>query len=761
MKRILFPTLLIATLLAGGAVALAIWRSSPATAEDFIKEAQKAYDEKDYETARIQALRAVQQDPRDKKARFLLFDAYSNQGDLMNAAKQMRSFLDYEPEDREANLKLGNLYLRDRSAYPEINKMIAKLLEKNPNDVDALLLQGNVNAGLRKLPDVKDDFAKASSLAPDNPSALVGLGTTQALQQNFPEAEKAFLKAKELDPKGVGILYSLANFYIATKDYPKAEATFKEALALYPGDGRFYGSLAELYFGLGRFDDATRLLESTQLTIPTDPTPTFLLANQYARRNQPMEARKLLLELKGKKEFAENLALAKVLAESFMSDEPARSQIEIDQILKARPKDPQGLLLQGRLQFQLMDYDKARATLSEPQALNSGQPEVHYLLGTLEAKDNNLDRATEYFQKALTLNPNYFVARVALSSVLLDRGKTADARLEIDKVNAAVKNFFPARLVSASIDRIEKRYVESERELNALIKEQPNSAEAYLQLARTHFAMGKTADAEKSLVRSLELEPNNLARLEYLVRYYVEVKQPEKAIQRINAVAEIDKKAQHYRLLAAVYAGMGKVAEAEVNYKKAIEKDPKSTADEDLANLYVQTAKFPEALQKLNEVTAKNPANAKAYATKGMIYESQGKMEDAKTNYRKALELDPNSDVAANNLSYMLAEEGKDLESALAWAQAAKRRNPENAAVADTLGWVYHKFGNNSLARDQLQFAVSKDATNPTFQYHLGMIYKAMKQTREAADALRKASNSPKDFKEKPLAQAALKEVAP
>jgi uncharacterized protein HemY len=118
--------------------------------------------------------------------------------------------------------------------------------------------------------------------------------------------------------------------------------------------------LAELYFGLGRFDDATRLLESTQLTIPTDPTPTFLLANQYARRNQPMEARKLLLELKGKKEFAENLALAKVLAESFMSDEPARSQIEIDQILKARPKDPQGLLLQGRLQFQLMDYDKRR-----------------------------------------------------------------------------------------------------------------------------------------------------------------------------------------------------------------------------------------------------------------------------------------------------------------------------------------------------------------------------------------------------------------
>src|SRR6187549_3357518 len=112
MKRILFPTLLIATLLAGGAVAFAIWRSSPATAEDFIKEAQKAYDEKDYETAKIQALRAVQEKPRDRTANFLLFDSYVNQGDLANAAKQMRSFLDFEPENREANLKLGNLYLR-------------------------------------------------------------------------------------------------------------------------------------------------------------------------------------------------------------------------------------------------------------------------------------------------------------------------------------------------------------------------------------------------------------------------------------------------------------------------------------------------------------------------------------------------------------------------------------------------------------------------------------------------------------------------
>jgi tetratricopeptide (TPR) repeat protein len=762
MKRILFPTLLIATLLAGGAVAFAIWRSTPATMEDLVKDARKYYEQKDYEKAKIQLLRAVQADPRNREARFLLVDSLVSQNDLLSAARQLQSFLEYVPDDREASLRLGNLYLRDKSAYNEIKKITKKLLDKDPKDVDALILQGNVNAGLRNFPDSRDSFEQATTIDPNNAAALIGLGTTQALQQNFTEAEKAFLKAKELDPKSLAALFSLANYYVAVKDPMKAEAIFKEGLALYPQDGRMYGGLAELYFQLGRFDDAAKLLSSTQTTLPKDPSPSYLLANQYVRRNQLVEARKVLLELKSKEEFKEDLGLAARLATNFMADEPTRARIEIDQILKAKPEDPLGLLLLGRLQFQLGEYDDAKATLSKPQAVNSGQWEVFFILGSIEAKMANLDRSIEHYQKALTLNPDYYVARVALASVLLDKGKTADARVEIDKVNSLVKNFGPARLITAAIDRAEKRYAESERELSALIKEQPENAEVYSQMARTQLAMGRTAEAEKNVLRTLELEPNSFGRLDQLSRFYVEIKQPEKAIQKISPIADQQQKAPYYELLGAVYAGMGKVPEAEANYKKALEKDPKgSNADLALANLYTSHERFPEALQRLSEVIAKHPTSPGPYATRAMIYESQGKIEDAKTTYRRVLELDPNSDIAGNNLAYILADEGKDLELALGWAQGVKRRNPENPAVSDTLGWVYYKFGNYSLARDQVQFALSKEPNNPTFQYHLGMVYKALKQTREAAESLRKASNNPKDFKEKPLAQAALKEVAP
>ena len=64
------------------------------------------------------------------------------------------------------------------------------------------------------------------------------------------------------------------------------------------------------------------------------------------------------------------------------------------------------------------------------------------------------------------------------------------------------------------------------------------------------------------------------------------------------------------------------------------------------------------------------------------------------------------------------------------------------------------------LAREQLQFAVSREPGNGIFQYHLGMIYRANNQVAEATSALRKAANSQQDFKEKSLAQAALKDLS-
>jgi Flp pilus assembly protein TadD len=69
----------------------------------------------------------------------------------------------------------------------------------------------------------------------------------------------------------------------------------------------------------------------------------------------------------------------------------------------------------------------------------------------------------------------------------------------------------------------------------------------------------------------------------------------------------------------------------------------------------MRTGRTDEGLKKLDEMIAKNPTNASAYAVKGQIYESQGKLPEAKSSYQAALKVDPNLAGAANNLAYILA----------------------------------------------------------------------------------------------------------
>lgn len=102
---------------------------------------------------------------------------------------------------------------------------------------------------------------------------------------------------------------------------------------------------------------------------------------------------------------------------------------------------------------------------------------------------------------------------------------------------------------------------------------------------------------------------------------------------------------------------------------------------------------------------------------------------------------------------------GHELDVALRWAQAAKKNQPERPAIADTLGWLYYKLGNYVLARDQLQFAVSKTPDHPVLQYHLAMTYLKTNQVAEAQRALERELHSREDFKEKAQVQAALAEI--
>jgi Tfp pilus assembly protein PilF len=334
--------------------------------------------------------------------------------------------------------------------------------------------------------------------------------------------------------------------------------------------------------------------------------------------------------------------------------------------------------------------------------------------------------------------------------------------VELKRVLEVQPNSLEARLLNASVDTLERRFADAERELTLLQKELPNNSNVHLRTALYYQIRGFAPQAEKSFLRALELSPDSEDILTNVAQFYMLQRKTDQAVKVIaDALPDAKKRAFHHELIGKVYSHAGHSTEAETAFKKALSMEPdRVDVIAELASEYINARRYDDALKQLDELLKRMPLNAKAYVMKGMIFQAKDDLNQAKESYDRALKIDPDQFAAANNLAYLLAEQGRDLEVALTWAQTARRLQPDSHVTADTLGWVQHKMGRDILARDQLQFAVSQQPDNPTYQYHLAMTYKETKQIPQAQAALKKAFGSKETFKEKSLAETALQELS-
>ncbi len=126
-------------------------------------------------------------------------------------------------------------------------------------------------------------------------------------------------------------------------------------------------------------------------------------------------------------------------------------------------------------------------------------------------------------------------------------------------------------------------------------------------------------------------------------------------------------------------------------------------------------------MQEYERLLEKNPKAASAHMILGMIAEQGNEIQKAQTHYRKTLDIEPKFSPAANNLAWLMAEHGGNLDEALAFAENARAQLADNPNIADTLGWFYYNKNAYLKAVSLLQEAAEKLPENPVVQYHLGM----------------------------------------
>ena len=276
----------------------------------------------------------------------------------------------------------------------------------------------------------------------------------------------------------------------------------------------------------------------------------------------------------------------------------------------------------------------------------------------------------------------------------------------------------------------------------------PNSADALFKSGVAHLMEKKYKEAEEAFRKLYELEPGNARGISGVAEVYLAQGMTGEALRLLEEETE-----KHPTRLD-IRVAIGNVALRTANYDRAIAEfqkvldrvDRNSAAAADLyfrmAEAYRRKGDLDFCIALLRQAKRLLPTNVLVAQALAFSLESAGHKQAAEAQLKSALELEPNSPLVLNNLAFMLAESGRDLDTALSYARRAKELAPGQVRIADTLGWVYVKRNMIDEAIAILRDVVQKDPAQAIYRYHLAVAL-AQKGDRPAAIAeLESASTS-------------------
>jgi Flp pilus assembly protein TadD len=261
--------------------------------------------------------------------------------------------------------------------------------------------------------------------------------------------------------------------------------------------------------------------------------------------------------------------------------------------------------------------------------------------------------------------------------------------------------------------------------------------------------------------QSLKISPNAVEPLIAVAKSWFALKQPEKALARVEqAIAHNSKNFLAYNLKGEILITQKRLDDAALAFLKANEINPKWPVPYDnLAKISLINKDLAKAITTLEDGYSKTKDVTLAVKL-ASLYDSNSNEEKARALYEELLASQPDLGVVKNNLAMMLVRgepSQTDLDKALELTKGFALS--ENPVLADTLGWVHYIRGENKEAITILQRAYSDDLNIPDVSYHLGMAYYKAGSIKEAREMLEKALSFKRPFQGVEQAKQVLAEI--
>jgi tetratricopeptide (TPR) repeat protein len=784
-RRLVRGLLCAALLVSAGGVAAC--QDDEARLAEHMSRAEKQLEEGKPNEAVIEYKNALQIAPNNADAHFGLAKAYLAARDAGKAYWELQETVRLDPDNLDARLSFAQFLLL--GAEDEFNQAVEKaeaILEREPEKWEAYVIRGRALENLKRLDEAQADYEKAVELQPEDPDVLRTLAAFFSRTGNTEAAEPLFRQLVETDPSAQS-WFQLAGFLSQdrTRD-EEALAAFLEGLEVAEDDEKAaaYQRLASFHYQRERYDEAEKALQEGIEATGRDIEMIYALARFYHSRGAKDRADQMIEEATEARpdEVAPLLILS---AYRGRNGDVAGALDAAERAIALDPKHTQARLRKAELLIDRGVTEGEREKLAQGRAIvaavlaeDANSAEANFVSAKLDLAEGKPADAVAALRRALDARSDWAQAHFLLSSALLVQGERQQARAEALRAIQIDAEFVEARRLLARIHAALGENDLAVEEARRILRQQPSDHEIRVLLAQNLVNLGKTEDARlelesipldertvevnfalariamiqgkadlarEKLVAALEAQPHHPEIIESMLQIDAATGRIEETLTRLReAQKAAPEESALVRLEGIALVVAGKGSEAEARLRRAIEMNPNDMAAyQALARYLLGSGRRGESLATYEQAVKSRPDSAPLRFTLGTLYEAEGRRADAIREYEEAIRLDGTLAVAKNNLAYLLAEDGQDLDRALELAQQAKAEMPDSPNAADTLGWVLLKKGIPEAAIGYLREA--EGALPPGhsdagwIRYHLAMAYNANQQPEEAREALDRA----------------------
>lgn len=667
--------------------------------------------------------------------------SFEAQGRWMDALKAFEASLKADPEAPGATRRMARLSFALNRADQGV-ALCKKVLEANPQDIDTLTLlinhyQGRKN-DLEAAGQVLRAAAENKKLDPNSGAALLiqyELGRNYAATRKLDKAADAFLLVvKGLDGKaGQGLspaerrrllgndegqsYLEFGSIFLATGKNDAAILAFEHGLVYDPENPQLLLLLGRAYEQAGRKAESLAVVERFLKRQPSGREAYDLLVGLLTQLKREGE---ILPKLeKAAKDNPKNVQLRYLLVERYRIAGQNAKADELSKELVSQQPDLQGFaavfptLLKDRKaeeMLRLMDVVTARI-----RNIEVFQPQLDKIAADKAFADEFLDTGLKLLSKdgsSLGRNSWFILIRLATSARKPEKlaGLLEWAIKQPQPPTAAPLLY--RELASIEVDL--GNFARAEGAVDELMRKFPEerNAQTLVLLGQVRARAGKTEPALAALKDALKLDPNESRALQIMGVVLSQAGRSDEAIKILrDAIKAAPDELQNYFTLASLLTEAGKSDEAIAQYRSILEKY--ATNDE---------------------------AVRIARSNLSIIYTQKGDFAKGEAELEVLYNKDKDDPGVNNDLGYLYADQGKNLERAEAMIRKAVNAEPDNSSYLDSLGWVLFKRGKIKEALEPLEKAIQNPRNeDATILEHLGDVYFQLKDMAKARTAWEKA----------------------